>query len=88
MGGGWGDLPLQVLKLAKLSKKNGIKLVGYTFRLKNYVRIPPVLSDFSDLMPPLDREQVTPNTVFPWLARNSTLAFTPGFYHPSPQNRP
>ena len=26
----------------KLSKKNGIKLVGYTFQLKNYVRIPPI----------------------------------------------
>ena len=25
----------------KLSMKNGIKLVGYTFRLKNYVKIPP-----------------------------------------------
>ena len=26
---------------AKLLKKNGIKLAGYTFRLKNYVKIPP-----------------------------------------------
>ena len=24
-----------------LSKKNGLNLVGYTFRLKNYVKIPP-----------------------------------------------
>ena len=33
----------------KLSKKNGIKLVGCTFRLKNYVKIRPILSDFSVL---------------------------------------
>ena len=26
----------------KFSKKNGIKLVGYTFRLKNYVKIQPI----------------------------------------------
>ena len=28
----------------KLSKKNSIKLVGYPFRLKNYVKIPPPTS--------------------------------------------
>ena len=33
----------------KLSKKNGIKLVGYSFRLKNYVKNLPLLSDFSEL---------------------------------------
>ena len=38
----------------KLSKKNGMKLVGYTFRLKNYVNPPsPILSDFAELAPPL-----------------------------------
>ena len=45
-------------KSAKLSKENGIKLVGYTFRLKNYVTMPhpPFLSDFSKLAPPLVSE--------------------------------
>ena len=28
----------------KLAVKNGMKLVGYTFRLKNYVKIPPPIS--------------------------------------------
>ena len=37
----------------KLSKKNGIELVGYTFRLKNYVKIPSSLSDFLELALPL-----------------------------------
>ena len=37
----------------KLSKKNEIKLVGYTFRLKNYVKISPLLSDFSKQVQPL-----------------------------------
>ena len=38
----------------KFSKKNGIKLVGYTVRLQNYVKItPPILSDFSELAPPM-----------------------------------
>ena len=40
---------------AKIVKENGIKLVGYTFRLKNCVKIPPppLLLDFSELAPPL-----------------------------------
>ncbi len=38
---------------ANLSKKNGKKLVGYTFRQKNYVKIPQLLSNFSELAPPL-----------------------------------
>ena len=37
----------------KLSKKNGIKLVGYTFRLKNHVKIATFLPGFSELAPPL-----------------------------------
>ena len=37
----------------KLSK-DGIKFIGYAFRLKNYVKIPPPhFSDFSELVPPL-----------------------------------
>ena len=36
-GGGLGD---SSEKSAKLSKKNGVELVGYTFRQKNYVKIP------------------------------------------------
>ena len=54
--GGIGGIrpPPPILKSRqKLSKKNGIKLVGYTFRLKDYVKIPPFLSDFSELAPPL-----------------------------------
>ena len=39
--------------LQKLSKQNSMKLVGYTFRLKNYAQIPPILSEFSELAPPL-----------------------------------
>ena len=37
--GGTGGLfhPLNLKSRQKLSKKNGIKLIGYTFRLKNYV---------------------------------------------------
>lgn len=38
----------------KFSKKNDIKIAGYTFRLKNYVRIPPFLSNFLELAPPLN----------------------------------
>ena len=54
-GGTGGDSsPPPILKSRqKLSKKNGIKLVGYTFRLKNYVKIQPFLSDLSELAPPL-----------------------------------
>ena len=46
----------------KLSKKNGITLVGYTYRSKNYIKIPPspLLSDFSELAPPL----VSPDCLF------------------------
>ena len=45
MGGDWGDSfpPPPILKSRqKFSMKNGIKLVGYTFRLRNYVKIPPI----------------------------------------------
>ena len=52
--GDWGDSsPLILKSRQKLSMKTGIKLVGYTFRLKNYVKTPPFLSDFSELAPPL-----------------------------------
>ena len=54
---GTGGIRPPILKSRqKLSMKNGIKLVGYTFRLKNYVKIPPpppFVSDFSELAPPL-----------------------------------
>ena len=33
--------------------KNGIKLVGYTFKVINYVKIPPLLSYFSEQALPL-----------------------------------
>ena len=53
--GDWGIRPPPPIPKSrqKLSKKKGIKLVGYTFRLKNYVKIPPFLSDLSELAPPL-----------------------------------
>ena len=39
--GGLGGLsPPNPKSRQKLSKKNGIRLVGYTFRLRNYVKIP------------------------------------------------
>ena len=42
-GGGLGGLVPPILKIRhKLSMKNGIKLVGYTFRLKIHVKIPPI----------------------------------------------
>ena len=40
-GGLGGFVPPNSQSRQKLSMKNGIKLVGYTFRLKNYVKIPP-----------------------------------------------
>ena len=40
MGGTGGLVPPRSKKLAKLSKKNVMKLVGYTFRTKNYINIP------------------------------------------------
>ena len=47
-GEGLGGLvPPNPKSRQKLSKKNAINLVGYTLRLKNYVKIPPFLSDFS-----------------------------------------
>ena len=59
MGDWWGDLSLPNLNIwQKLSKKNGIKLVGYAFRLKNYVKIPPT-PDFLELVPPLTGDHVT-----------------------------
>ena len=44
--GGLGDLPPppNPESQQKLSKKNGIKLVGYTFRLKKYFKSPPPIS--------------------------------------------
>ena len=49
-----GTCPPNPKSRQKLSKKNGVKLVGYIFRLKNYVKIPPpFLLDFSELAPPL-----------------------------------
>ena len=45
-GGDWGDFPPISQRSLKLSKKNGIKLVGYTFRRKNYVKIPPTSFEF------------------------------------------
>ena len=42
-GGAGGNSSPPILKSwQKFSMKNGIKLVGYTFRLKNYVKIPPI----------------------------------------------
>ena len=43
-GGGLGRIrPPPILKSRRtLSMKNGTKLVGYTYRLKNYVKIPPI----------------------------------------------
>ena len=41
--GDWGGLvPSSTKSRQKLSMKNGIKLVGYTLRVKNYVKIPPI----------------------------------------------
>ena len=37
--GDWGLIPQNPKGRQKLSKKNGIRLVGYIFRLKNYVKI-------------------------------------------------
>ena len=57
--GDWGNLPPNWQSWQKLSKKNGIKLVGYTFRLKNHVKIPQLLSDFSELVPSLNEVSLT-----------------------------
>ena len=38
-GGGEGHVTPKSQKLAQTVKENGIKLVGYTLRLKNYVKI-------------------------------------------------
>ena len=49
---GW-DLspPPNTKRQQKLAKKNGMKLIGYTFRLKKYVKIPPpILFYFSELV--------------------------------------
>ena len=57
-GGDWGGfVPPNSQSRQKLSMKNGIKLVGYTFRLKNTSKSPPFLSDFSELAPPLGGNQ-------------------------------
>ena len=40
-GGAWGRLAPNPESWQKLSKKFGIKLVAYTFRLTNYIKIPP-----------------------------------------------
>ena len=83
-GGDWGGIrpPPPILKSRqKLSMKNGIKLVGYTFRLKNYVKIPPFLSDFSELVPPLG--QVAPlskqNKVMSWYRYPRLLLSAPSW---------
>ena len=53
-GGTVGDLPPNPKSQQKLSKKSGMELVGYTFRLKHYIQIPPPLFwDISELAPPL-----------------------------------
>ena len=54
-GGLGGLVPSKSQKSANLVKEKWHKIVGYTFRLENYVKIspPPFLSDFSDLAPPL-----------------------------------
>ena len=51
-GGTWGDLSPQIQKIGKNCQRNWHKLVRYTFRLKNYVKIHPFHSDFSELSPP------------------------------------
>ena len=53
MGATGGTCPPKSHSRQNFSKKNGIKLVGYTLKLKIYVKIPPFLSDFSELAPPL-----------------------------------
>ena len=40
-GGGGGLSHPSSKILQKLTKRNGIKLVGYTFGMKNYVKVPP-----------------------------------------------
>ena len=47
-GGGLG-----AQKSAKIVKEKWHKLVGYTFKMKNTPKSPPLLSDFSELAPPL-----------------------------------
>ncbi len=44
-GLGGGHVPVTKSR-QKLSKKTDIKFAGYTFRLKNYVRIPPTSFEF------------------------------------------
>ena len=39
--GDWGTSPPDSKSRQKFSKKNGIEFVGYTFRLKNYVKVSP-----------------------------------------------
>ena len=39
-GGGRVDLPPQILKVGKNFQRKLSKSVGYTFRLRNYIRIP------------------------------------------------
>ena len=50
--GAWKDLPPNPKSVQKLSKKNNVKLVWYTLRSKNYVKIPLLVSDFSELATP------------------------------------
>ena len=40
LGGSGGLVPPSPKRRQRLSKENGIKLVWYTFRLKNYTKIP------------------------------------------------
>ena len=50
-GGVGGRVPPHPKSWQKLSKKNGIKLVEYNFRLKNSIKF---LSNFSELVLPMD----------------------------------
>ena len=51
--GGLTSPQIQEFSKQKFSKKNGMKFVDHTVRLKNYVNIPPLISNFSVLAPPL-----------------------------------
>ena len=53
MGGLGGFVPPNPKSRQELSKENGIKSVGYTFRFKKKSKSPPFPSDFSELAPPL-----------------------------------
>ena len=52
-GGAGGPVPPDPKSRQKLSKKNHMKLIRYTFKLKTYVKISPLLLDLSELALPL-----------------------------------